>query len=84
MANAREGNVQYVDTTASFADIKVIKGIKYVGNTSGSVTITSTTSSKPLWEQNGATDVFDDVCIQAKDGGITVTIANGAAAYIYV
>lgn len=82
MANAREGNVVYVDTTASFTDVKTIKGIKYVGNTNGRVAITAAPSSDPLWEQNGATDAFDDVCISCKEG-ITVTITNGAKAYIY-
>ncbi len=85
MANTFSENVIFVDTDAStFAQAKCIQAIKYIGNTSGTLTIKAGTSSgKVLWEESGATNTFNNVHIQALDG-IYVTITNGAKAYVYL
>lgn len=83
MANHYEGNVIFVDTGASFSYARNIKAIKYIGNTNGTATITKVGSSNKLWEQDGANDVLDEVCIRAPQG-VTVALTNGAAVYIYL
>lgn len=84
MANAREGNVIFVDTTAAFPDAKSICGIKYIGASTSSVTIRGEGASGGImWAETATTNVFDNVEIRCNDG-IHVTIAGTAGAYIYL
>lgn len=84
MANAREGNVIFVDTTAAFTDAKTICGIKYIGASTSSLTIRGEDSSGGiLWKDTGTTTIFDNVEIRCNDG-IHVTVTGTATAYIYL
>lgn len=84
MANSRTGNVIFVDTTGySLTDITRVIGVKYIGAASGTASVTSTTGSKPLWEQSGSTNSMDYLKFRS-DSGITVTLTNGAKVYIYL
>lgn len=85
MANSYTGNVIFVDTNDStFSYAKNICGIKYIGNTSGTLTIKADSSGgSVLWYGDGATDFFDEVEIRSS-GGIHVALTNGASAYIYL
>jgi hypothetical protein len=85
MANTRTANVIFVDTTAATytGPIKIC-GIKYIGNTSGTLQIQSqNVSGAVLWEARGTADSFDEAEIFASDG-IYVALTNGAKAYIYL
>lgn len=86
MANTRAGNVVRVDTTANFTDIKSIRGIKYIGNTSGTARVekwNAAGTGNLLWEADGTTDVFEEVSIRC-NVGVRVEVTNGAAVYIYL
>lgn len=85
MANAKEGNVIYVDTDdTTLASAKYVEAIKYIGNTSGTATIKAGTSSGDLmWEESGTANVFNEVCIHSPDG-LHVAVTNGAKVYIYL
>lgn len=85
MANSFSGNVIFCDTNDStFAYAKNIVSIRYIGNTSGTLTIKQDNSSgTTLWAGSGANDLFEEVKIRAP-GGINVTLTNGASAYIYL
>lgn len=81
MANTRTGNVIYVDTTAAFA-AATIRAVKYIGNASGTATITN--DSKNIWNAGGTPDLaVDEICARC-DSGFTVTVTNSAKAYIYL
>lgn len=85
MANYRTANVIFVDTTAAThtGPLKIC-GIKYIGNTSGTLQIQSqNVSGAVLWEARGTADVFEDAEIYASDG-IYVALTNGAKVYIYL
>ena len=86
MANSRVGNVIYVDTTAYTLDQTcVIRAVKYIGNTSGTATITDgiTGSGKPVWQDSGTANLpADEIC--AKVDGFYVTLTNSAKVYIYL
>lgn len=87
MANTRNGNVLYIDTTGYTLSGPVsIKSIKYAGNTSGTAVLTANTSGSGnrLWEEAGANNqAVDELCIKCADG-IHVAITNGARVYIYL
>jgi len=86
MANSRASGVIYVDTNDSdFSGIYNIRGIKYIGQTSGTATITDGTggSGAGVWDQNGATDAYDDVDIRLTNG-FNVALTNSAVIYIYL
>lgn len=84
MANHREGNVIYVDTSAQFSDIRNVKSIKYFGAGSSSITIKAGSSTgKNLWFEDSSSDVYNgEVCIRS-DKGIYVTVSGSATVYIY-
>lgn len=85
MANARSANVIFVDTTAAtYTGPLKICGIKYIGNTSGTLQIQSgSVSGTVLWEARGTSDSFEEAEIYASDG-IYVALTNGAKVYIYL
>lgn len=95
MANSYKGNVVRVDTSANFPNIKNIKSIKYVGNTSatkGEAFITKAVdaadgSGSKLWENGNATtaDVTDSNLDIRSPSGVYVTVgAHNAVIYLYV
>lgn len=85
MANVREGNCQFVDTSAAFTDIKNIKSIKYIGAASGTATIKGggTSSGDVMWEESGSTNTWNDDLGLRDCEGIYVTLTNSAKVYIY-
>lgn len=84
MANARKGTVLRVDTDADFLDVRDIKAVKYIGNTSGTAQIKSGSSSGTiLWEEEGDANIFNEVCFHDQ-AGIHVAVTNGAVLYIYM
>ena len=84
MANSRDSGVLFVDAAStSFNEGMEIQGVKYIGNTAGTAIISNRNSSDPLWEESGTSNAYDNVKIKASEG-ITVTITNGAAVYIYL
>ena len=86
MANARTGNVIFVDTTGYTLDQTVIiSNVKYIGNTSGTATITAGTSGsgQVIWKESGASNLrADEIC--AKVDGFHVAVANSAQVLIYL
>jgi hypothetical protein len=84
MANSYTGNVQFVDTTGTtLAFISNVCGVKYIGNASGTATIKAgSTSGAVVWEESGASNVFNQVDFRCSDG-LYVTLTNGAKIYIY-
>lgn len=85
MANARDCNVIFVDTTAyTYALPARICGIKYIGAASGTALIKhAATGGVQIYAASGSTDVYDNVEINAKDG-LYVEVASGAKLYIYL
>ncbi len=85
MANAQEGNVIFIDTTAAtYSGAKYIEAIKYIGNTSGTATIQAGGSSGvTLWQESGTANVFNQVCIHSPDG-LYIVVTNSAKVYIYL
>lgn len=84
MANTRDGNVIRIDTTDSvFSDVRQIKGIKYVGASSGTATIKNAEGTKTLWVHSGNVIVFEDVCI-INPTGFEVEVTNSAVVYLYL
>jgi len=84
MANYRRGNVVFVDTTDSnFADIRNVKAVKYIGNTNGTANIKCLSTGSVLWQADGTTDLFEDVCIR-NSKGIEVEVTNGATVFVYI
>lgn len=86
MANARTGNVIFVDTTAYTLDQSVtVRAVKYIGNTSGTASITATTSGTGtvIWQETGANNLsVDEIC--ARVDGFHVALTNGAKVIIYL
>jgi len=84
MANTRAANVLRVDTTADFADLKNICGIKYIGAASGTAVIKDKdTSGNTLWQESGTSNVFNEVKINAAEG-MRVEVTNSAVVLIYL
>lgn len=85
MANARAGTVIYCDTTdTTYTGPLKIKGIKYIGNTSGTAELKQGSSSgATLWRESGSSNVFNEVEMFIKDG-LNVTLTNSAVIYIYL
>lgn len=85
MANTREGNVIRIDTSAAFADVKRVCGIKYVGAASGTAEVRgdALVGGDLLWQHSGNVLAFEEVEITSP-GGIYVTVTNSAVVYIYV
>lgn len=87
MANSFTGNVQFVDTSATFSHIKQICGLKYmVGSaTSSAVTIYGeAATATAVWaEDSTASNSFEEVKIR-DNKGLTVIPAGGASVYIYL
>lgn len=84
MANHREANVIFVDTSAAFPEIKDIVGIKYIGAGGSSITIkgAADSSGSNLYFENSTGNVFDEIKIRDQEG-IYVTVAGTASCYIY-
>jgi hypothetical protein len=86
MANARTGNIIFVDTTGYSLDQTVcIKSVKYIGNTSGTAVISAGTSGsgQTIWKESGATNQAVDE-IEAHVDGFYVTLTNSAQVLIYL
>lgn len=86
MANAREGNVIYVDTdNTTIAGPLKIESIKYIGNTSGTANLKSEDDSGDLlWEEEGTANILDaGLCIRTNKD-VYVNLTNGAVIYIYL
>lgn len=86
MANAARASIQFVDAdgVTNFADIRHIKGIKYIGNASGTAQINADSGgSVKIWEESGTSNAFDNVHIISLSKGISVVLSNGASLYIY-
>lgn len=84
MANHRQANVVFVDTSADFSDIRGTCGIRYVGGAGAAATIKSENSSgDALWEANGDYEAFEEV--ELRDAkGLRVEVSGGAKVYLYV
>jgi len=86
MANSRQANVIFVDTTGYTLDQKVtIKAVKYIGASNGTVVITAGTSGTgaPIWKDSGSANQAADE-ISARVDGFHVAITNSAQVYIYL
>lgn len=86
MANHRQGNVIFVDTTAAtFVEARNICAVKYIGNTNGTLQIQDADSGGAvLWKESGSSNIFNgELEIRAKDG-VYVALTNGASAFIYL
>ena len=86
MANAKEGNVWYIDTDNTVIPGPVeIESIKYIGNTSGTANLKSENDSGSImWQEAGANNIMDaGVCIRTNKD-IHVNLTNSAAVYIYL
>ncbi len=82
MANSRSGTALFFDTTASFDGAVTIEAVKYIGNASGTVVIS--TAAGPIWQDGGTTNLSSDYICARCDSGFTVTITNGAKVYVYL
>lgn len=86
MANARTGNVIYVDTTAYTLDQTVtIRAVKYIGASSGTATITAGTAGtgQVIWKDAGTANLAaDEIC--ARVDGFHVALTNSAVVIIYL
>lgn len=86
MANARKGNVLYIDTTGYSLDQKVIiRGVKYIGAASGTAIITEATSGSGtiVWKDSGTNNLpTDEIC--ARVDGFHVALTNNAVVIIYL
>jgi hypothetical protein len=86
MANARTGNVIFVDAdNTAVTEALSIKSIKYIGAASGTATIKlGGTSGSVIWEESGSANVWNpNVEIYAREG-IYVDLTNSAKIYIYL
>lgn len=84
MSNTRAGNVQRVDTTSStFADIRNITAIRYIGASSGTANIVEVSSGNKLWEESGASNSTAMELDIRSPSGITVNVTNSAVVYLY-
>lgn len=85
MANSRAANVIRVDTTADFEGPINISAIKYIGAESGSAVIEANGSDSDLklWEESGASNTFNQVCIRDARG-VRVEVSNNAVVYLYL
>jgi hypothetical protein len=78
-------NVHFIDTTGAVIPGPVsIEAIKYIGNATGTVTITCTQSGKTLWQEAGTANLSSDYAPIFAGGGITVALTNGAKVFIYL
>lgn len=84
MANSNTANVIRVDTTAPFAGAKFIRSIKYIGSASGTLVVTATDSGLRLFEESGTSNVYNPNVEIVTSSGVTVTVTNGAIAYLYL
>lgn len=86
MANARNGNVIYVDTTGYTLDQTItIYSVKYLGNALGTAVLTVGTSGSGMiaWQEAGTANLLaDEIC--ARLDGIHVALTNGAKVLIYL
>lgn len=86
MANARTGNVIFVDTSGYYLDQSVCIGsVKYIGNPSGTAVISAgiTGSGQTIWKESGANNLAADE-IECRVDGFYVTLTNGAQVIIYL
>lgn len=95
MANYKRANVQFVDTTATFADLRRVRTIKFIGDLGSSAKITSlkdeADTNQNLWEQTGSEDIqgqpleiVDHDLDIMQNSGIRVTVTGGAVVYLYI
>lgn len=85
MANTRNANVIRIDTTAQINDVLTINSIKYIGNTSGTASIKAeSTSGNLIWEESGASNVYNAEVELLLKNGLFVTVTNGAVLYLYL
>lgn len=86
MANAKEGNVWYIDTDNTVIPGPVeIESIKYIGAASGTANLKSENDSGALlWQESGTANLFDaGVCIRTNKD-VHVNLTNSAVVYIYL
>lgn len=81
----KDNVIRITDDNDTVPGILNICGIKYIGQTNGSISIKADQSSSGmvLWEESGAANVYNHVSIRSKDG-IWVDVANGAVVYLYL
>jgi hypothetical protein len=86
MANARTGNVIFVDTTAYTLDQSVtIRAVKYIGNASGTLVISAGTAGTgtTIYQESGTANLqVDEIC--ARTDGFYVALTNSAKCIIYL
>lgn len=86
MANARTGNVIFVDTTGfTLEQTLVIGSVKYLGAATGTATITAgiSGSGQVIWKESGTANLSaEEIC--AKVDGIHVAVTNSAQVLIYL
>jgi len=84
MAFTSAGNVIRVTSTQQFDRVIRIKAIRFEAGTASSVTIRADNNSgKLVYFADGASDLFEQAEISAKDG-IHVTIVADAVVYLYL
>lgn len=84
MANTRAGTVLRVDTSATFAEVRDIVAVKYIGAASGTAVIKNeNTSGAQVWEEAGTSNVFNEVKISCSKG-VRVEVTNSAVVYLYM
>ena len=83
MANHRQANVIFADTTATFDGVRQVMSIRYVGVAGDAATVTDATSGNVLWEASGAAQESDTVDISGA-GNLRVEITNTAKVYLYL
>ena len=84
MANHRQANVIFVDTTEDFLDVRYVRAVKYIGAAASTAKIVADGSGgDDLWEENATTNSYDEVFIR-NSKGIRVEITGTAKVYLYV
>lgn len=87
MANGKTYNVVFVDTTGyTHSGPAIIESVKYIGNTSGTASLTAgiSGSGQVLWKESGASNqAAEEVCIVCADG-FHVAVTNSAQVIIYL
>lgn len=85
MANHRQANVIYVDTTATFADVRRVDYVRYVGAASGTAEIREENGSgQLLWQESGTANVPASELMLRSGKGLHVVVTNGAIVYLYL
>lgn len=87
MANARSANVIVVDTTGALSEALKVVGIKYIagsGTPSVSIKGGASASGTVVYEEDAATDKFEQVLISDSKGLYITVAGTGTKAYLYL